>query len=62
MKRYNIMWENGGYIIGEENPLTKEEKEFRENNSAYCQNGKPKKSEMVCMFKKLKQFKRTTAR
>lgn len=50
-KRYKIYWENGGYRIGEENPLTKEEKEFRENNSAYCQNGKPKKSEMVCMQK-----------
>lgn len=51
MKRYKIRWENGGYRIGEEKPLTKEEKEFRENNSAYCANGKPKKSEMVCMQK-----------
>jgi hypothetical protein len=49
MKRYNIIWVNGGYRIGEENPLTEEEVEFRTNNSYYHKNGKPKKSEMACM-------------
>ena len=41
--------EHGGYKICEEKPLTDEEKEFRKDNGYYCQNGKPKKSEMVCM-------------
>ena len=51
MKRYRISWEHGGYRICEEKPLTDEEKEFRKDNGNYCQNGKPKKSEMVCMQK-----------
>lgn len=51
MKRYEIIWKNGGYRIGEEKPLTDEEKEFRSNNKYYCKNGKPKKSEMACMNK-----------
>ena len=48
-KRYKITWERGGYIIGEEKPLTEEEKEFRSDHSCYYQNGQPKESEMVCM-------------